>query len=257
MATLVGADMTTLTHLDLRTGHEVALMWPPERADPRALSGYPALADSHPLRLAVGAALRRGEPIRRPIRISDLLSARQWRATAIRAGALRDVADQMSLPLRTGGSVVTVLSLGRAAATFTDRQRDLLDAGTPHLRAALGRAAVDVATEAPAFQLAPWPGWVPAATAPGLRTPAPPRTQLSTREHQVLELVARGLTDAQIAQRLALRPATVSKHLHRMYRRLGVANRAEAALRWQGRRPATGRAEGETGVGQNGRCGQW
>jgi DNA-binding NarL/FixJ family response regulator len=98
---------------------------------------------------------------------------------------------------------------------------------------------------------------VPAATAPGLRPPAARRTQLSTREHQVLELVARGLTDAQIAQRLALRPATVSKHLHRMYRRLGVANRAEAALRWQGRRPATGRAEGETGVGQNGRCGQW
>jgi DNA-binding NarL/FixJ family response regulator len=77
---------------------------------------------------------------------------------------------------------------------------------------------------------------VPLSTAPGVATKAAPRpatNRLSAREHEVLEHVARGLTDAQIAHRLALRPATVSKHLHRVYQRLGVANRAQAALLWR------------------------
>jgi len=36
------------------------------------------------------------------------------------------------------------------------------------------------------------------------------------------------VTDAQVARRLGLRPATVSKHLHRVYARFGLRNRADA-----------------------------
>jgi DNA-binding CsgD family transcriptional regulator len=61
---------------------------------------------------------------------------------------------------------------------------------------------------------------------------------LSQRERQVLTLVADGLTDAQVARRLGIRPATVSRHLHRVYTRYGVANRA-AAVRLLG--PSTHR----------------
>ena len=61
---------------------------------------------------------------------------------------------------------------------------------------------------------------------------------LTARELQVLELVARGMSSAEAARELVVRPATVSKHLENVYRKLGVRNRAAAlaasgALRWQ------------------------
>ena len=54
---------------------------------------------------------------------------------------------------------------------------------------------------------------------------------LSPRELEVLHLVAEGATDAQVARRLGLQSSTVSKHLSRIYARLGLPNRA-AAVRY-------------------------
>jgi DNA-binding CsgD family transcriptional regulator len=59
-----------------------------------------------------------------------------------------------------------------------------------------------------------------------------PRLTLSARELQVLALVAEGLTDGQISRHLDIRPATVSKHLHRVYTRHGITNRAAAVRLW-------------------------
>ena len=52
---------------------------------------------------------------------------------------------------------------------------------------------------------------------------------LSFREKQVLELVARGLTNSEIAQRLFLAESTVKTHLSTSFRKLGVRSRKEAA----------------------------
>jgi predicted ATPase/DNA-binding CsgD family transcriptional regulator len=52
---------------------------------------------------------------------------------------------------------------------------------------------------------------------------------LSGRETEVLELVAEGLTNPQIAGRLYLSPRTVGQHLRSIYRKLGVHSRAAAA----------------------------
>ena len=52
---------------------------------------------------------------------------------------------------------------------------------------------------------------------------------LSAREVEVLELVAQGLTDAQVAERLHLSPRTVGHHLRSVYRKLRVPSRAAAA----------------------------
>lgn len=52
---------------------------------------------------------------------------------------------------------------------------------------------------------------------------------VSPRERQVLELVADGLTNAEIAERLFLSESTVKTHLSASFRKLGVSSRAEAA----------------------------
>ncbi len=52
---------------------------------------------------------------------------------------------------------------------------------------------------------------------------------LSTREVEILRLVAQGLTDTQVAERLYVSPRTVGQHLRSIYRKLGVPSRAAAA----------------------------
>ena len=51
---------------------------------------------------------------------------------------------------------------------------------------------------------------------------------LTTREVEVLRLVAQGLTDAQIAQRLVISPRTVNWHLTSIYSKLQVSSRSAA-----------------------------
>jgi DNA-binding CsgD family transcriptional regulator len=67
-----------------------------------------------------------------------------------------------------------------------------------------------------------------ARLAAALPAPASP-AGLSPREAEVLRLVAEGLTNAQIAQRLYLSPRTVDQHLRAIFNKLGVGNRAAAA----------------------------
>jgi DNA-binding CsgD family transcriptional regulator len=52
---------------------------------------------------------------------------------------------------------------------------------------------------------------------------------LTDSERTVAELVARGLTNREVAQRIFLSPHTVSFHLRKVYRKLGVATRVDLA----------------------------
>jgi len=54
--------------------------------------------------------------------------------------------------------------------------------------------------------------------------------ELTTRERQVLELVAEGLSNKQIGERLFISAKTASVHVSAILRKLGVATRTEAAL---------------------------
>ncbi len=54
-------------------------------------------------------------------------------------------------------------------------------------------------------------------------------TALSERELEVLRLVARGCTDAEIAEQLVLSVHTVHRHIANIRTRLGVTSRAAAA----------------------------
>jgi two-component system response regulator DesR len=66
--------------------------------------------------------------------------------------------------------------------------------------------------------------------APTAEQPAPP---LSEREREVLDLIAAGSTNREIAERLYLSPHTVKEHTSALYRKLGARNRAEAVQRAQ------------------------
>jgi LuxR family maltose regulon positive regulatory protein len=54
---------------------------------------------------------------------------------------------------------------------------------------------------------------------------------LTHREQEILELVAAGLTNQEIADKLVISPETVKKHTGTIYSKLGVSNRTEAAAR--------------------------
>jgi LuxR family maltose regulon positive regulatory protein len=54
---------------------------------------------------------------------------------------------------------------------------------------------------------------------------------LSEREIEVLQLIALGLTNPEIAARLYLSPHTVKVHTSNIYGKLGVNNRIQAVVR--------------------------
>jgi DNA-binding NarL/FixJ family response regulator len=65
---------------------------------------------------------------------------------------------------------------------------------------------------------------------PKAEQPAP---LLSGREHEVLDLIAAGSTNREIAETLYLSPHTVKEHTSSLYRKLRARNRAEAVQRAQ------------------------
>jgi DNA-binding CsgD family transcriptional regulator len=121
------------------------------------------------------------------------------------------------------------------------------------------RAGVDLAAHIPGAQLVSLPGrshfpfagdaaavvraileflgrspQVPPRRGPGGR-PA----ELTPRQLQVAALVAEGLTNKQIAQRLGIEERSAEGHLERIRERLGVTSRAQIAA-WWAARVATG-----------------
>ena len=56
------------------------------------------------------------------------------------------------------------------------------------------------------------------------------RSQLNTREMEVLDLAAKGFTNDEIAEKLTISPRTVQTHFTHIFNKLGVASRLEAIL---------------------------
>lgn len=66
---------------------------------------------------------------------------------------------------------------------------------------------------------------------PSKRTPSPVFSSLTPREVELVELIAQGCDNAQIAVRLALSEKTVRNHITSIFTKLEVENRAQAIVR--------------------------
>jgi len=56
---------------------------------------------------------------------------------------------------------------------------------------------------------------------------------LSMREQEILEWVCRGKTNAETALALEISPFTVKNHMQRIFRKIGVSNRTQAATKYK------------------------
>jgi DNA-binding CsgD family transcriptional regulator len=122
------------------------------------------------------------------------------------------LADACAAPYERALTLLAVAKLHIAAGNQADAETALAEART--ICTPLGAKPALACADALAAQL----GTVPTAYPAGL----------TTREVEVLRLVAEGLTDAQVAERLFLSTRTVNQHLRTIYNKLGVSSRAAA-----------------------------
>jgi DNA-binding NarL/FixJ family response regulator len=156
--------------------------------------------------------------------LMDLRMPRRDGLAAIRV--LRDECPRIKvIVLTTYADDRSVLDALRAGA----RGYLTKDAGGEQIEQALRDVVDDRSVLDPAVQhhvvdaIAATPGTVTTTQA----DPAPP-AGLTPREAQVLELIARGLTNTEIAQRLAVSETTVKSHINHLLPKIGARDRAQA-----------------------------
>ncbi|GAA2125703.1 helix-turn-helix transcriptional regulator [Actinomadura napierensis] len=143
-----------------------------------------------------------------PLLRSDVQSRAEYHALAAYADVYRPlgIEHQLAMAFPAGctadGPRGVCLAVNRARGDFGDADRATADLLRPRLVRAMRR-------------LAP-----------------PGRERVTRREAAVLDLLARGLTDRQIARRLAISPRTVEKHLEHAYPKLRARGRVDAATTW-------------------------
>jgi len=108
------------------------------------------------------------------------------------------------------------------------------DAGAEEIRAAVVAVARGDAALDPAVQhhvVAALSAGAPAAgAAPGDDGPGELPDGLTPREAEVLALIAEGLTNTEIADRLVVSAATVKSHVNHIFAKAGVRDRAQAVV---------------------------
>jgi len=118
---------------------------------------------------------------------------------------LVDMSDSVAIGFRNGSSAVAQIGIFRAKHMYTRRDLAVLGLLGPVLKRHL-------------------------RTEP---TPALPAS-LTVAERRVLNHVAAGRSNSEIAERLFVAPSTVRKHLENIYSKLGVTNRMAAVVAVRG-----------------------
>jgi DNA-binding CsgD family transcriptional regulator len=141
-------------------------------------------------------------------KLSDFLTRRQLRRLELYE-AIRPYGEYfLKLPLRHAPATRAFM-FDRGSRDFSERDRQLLELLHPHLLQAFRRAD----------------------TACSIPEPTQGAVRLTPREYEVLTWVARGHTNAEIAQTLYLSPLTVRRHLENTFAKLEVRTRTAAVAR--------------------------
>ncbi|HUG31646.1 MAG TPA: alpha/beta fold hydrolase [Acidimicrobiia bacterium] len=151
--------------------------------------------------------------------------------TAINAAQVRQKSDVTNLLVDVAVPTLVLHTRGNRMAPF--EQGRLMAAHIPgaHL------VALDSENMTPLAGETAWQIWLEEVTgfleADRESTPTQSRSepvkQLTAREVELLQLVADGLTNEEIAEELTLSARTVERHLSNVYRKLGVSGRAARA----------------------------
>ena len=111
------------------------------------------------------------------------------------------------------------------------------DAGAAEIQQALhrvagGQAALDPAVQRPLIEAiqggSGGSGGLESTQDRGVPGGRPPGPALTPREAEVLTLIAAGLSNAEIAERLVVSEATVKSHVNHMLAKIGARDRAQA-----------------------------
>lgn len=151
------------------------------------------------------------------VRMSDVVSRRRFRESRIyreyfRTFGVAYILD-LGLPERSPRQRSLILLRGEDTTDFSERDRAVLELLRPHLyhlevHAALRRRLTEALQEQNG----------------GRESGA--YASLTPREREIVELVAEGKTNAEIAAKLWVSPSTVKKHLEHVYAKTGVGRRA-------------------------------
>jgi predicted ATPase/DNA-binding CsgD family transcriptional regulator len=149
------------------------------------------------------------------------------------AGAVTSLRSQANLPPVPGSRTQRLLS---AAAGLGDHMiAELWAEGaamTPDVAVRLAlREGADCAA----------PG-MPAASHGASAGASQPASALTAREHEVVDLLAAGLSNRDIARELVISPATAARHVANILAKLGFSSRSQVAV-WAASRPALARTE--------------
>jgi DNA-binding CsgD family transcriptional regulator len=209
---LIGADLTTLSTCDLDGGHRAVVSDRPGAISRREIDVFDHYFHVHPLVCEHGRNLAA-----KTKRVDDLLPDGAFRRTPLFNEYYRRIGIDhvMAVPVHVDRRFLVSFVLNRSGTAFAERDRDLAEVVRPHL-ANLYRLAV---SSERTRQLP--------ADAPFDRAAAP----LTPREREVLDWVAAGKTNRDIAAILGASPRTVEKHLERIYEKLGVETRTAAVVR--------------------------
>jgi DNA-binding CsgD family transcriptional regulator len=207
---LIDSDLTTLVVCDLERGHRSVI--PQGTVSRQAIEVFDHYFHVHPLVREHGR-----NPHAVTKRISDLVAPDTFRHTGLYNEYYRPlrIEDAMALPLQVDQRFLVSFVLNRGGHGFSERDRELAEILRPHL-ANLYRLgiAIERTREHPVEE----------------KTEAA-QVALTPREREVLDWVAAGKTNRDIATILGASPRTVEKHLERIYEKLGVETRTAAVMR--------------------------
>ena len=141
------------------------------------------------------------------------------------AGDLENALDRLLASADAARSQHAIVQLGRTLAVLSDVARARRDSGAAS--AADAERARIVAHIGPAVRGLNWATRMAAARA---ETPAEHAHPLTPRESEVAALIARGLTNGQIARALVITERTVAAHIEHINSKLGFTSRTQIGV---------------------------